>query len=311
MARKRLTFVIVAIIAIALAVLVPACSVREGNKDPEQVTVTYDANGGTFGVSDTRTEKVNKGELIVKPPEPTRDKYTFEGWSKSRTQTSLWNFATDKAEADLTLYAVWKGEVIIKPNPEIVGTLTFDKSVSYCIIFDQPDKTGGVIDYATGIYIMRGALNDIIMDDKESSGGVLKQSPMEAVYTIPKEKAPNNAISDFEYLVRITMPAGASRYVQFATSGLSGIITDSKLEENGSVCTFVLKEGTGDGCGVKAVRSEKGDDYVYALSYNLWHLFRYTNAIDGITNVAAYEDFRSVVAGTYKFEFTINSKTQN
>ena len=71
-------------------------------------TVSYDANGGSGAPSSQR--KIYGVTLTLSSTVPTREGYTFLGWSTSRTATS----ATYKAgenytvNANLTLYAVWK-----------------------------------------------------------------------------------------------------------------------------------------------------------------------------------------------------------
>ncbi len=85
-----------------------------GKPDPQpttKVTVTFDANGGSFGGTSMQTLQVDKNSLIAAPDSPTRQNYKFGGWSKTKILgTNLWDFATDTVTEDTTLYAVWKGE---------------------------------------------------------------------------------------------------------------------------------------------------------------------------------------------------------
>lgn len=68
-------------------------------------TVTYDAQGG----SDVAAQQVAYGSQAVRPGEPTRDGYVFEGWS---TQTDdpdgshIYDFNAP-VTGDITLYALW------------------------------------------------------------------------------------------------------------------------------------------------------------------------------------------------------------
>ena len=79
-------------------------------------TVTFDSQGG----SEISSLTVNKGEKLVKPTDPTKEDCSFLGWYKDAAYTSLWEFATDVVNGDITLYARWS-------NPsEAVYTVTFD-----------------------------------------------------------------------------------------------------------------------------------------------------------------------------------------
>lgn len=63
--------------------------------------VTFNANGG----SSIASQSIIHGEKVSKPTNPTRSNYTFEGWYKESTLSTLWNFDTDTVESNLTLYA--------------------------------------------------------------------------------------------------------------------------------------------------------------------------------------------------------------
>ena len=87
---------------------------EDNRQEPEEpkVTVTYHANGGAFadGNGETTKQTVEKGSTLTAPTAPTRKNYTFAGWAKQKSGSTLWQFASDKATEDLTLYAVWKQE---------------------------------------------------------------------------------------------------------------------------------------------------------------------------------------------------------
>ncbi|MBO4284224.1 MAG: InlB B-repeat-containing protein [Clostridia bacterium] len=71
--------------------------------------ITYDANGGAFADGKTTltvTERENAA--LTAPDSPVRDNYTFAGWAKQKKGTDLWDFASDKATGNTTLYATWK-----------------------------------------------------------------------------------------------------------------------------------------------------------------------------------------------------------
>ena len=71
-------------------------------------TITYDANGGKNAPG---SQTKNKGEdLTLSSTEPTRDGYTFLGWStdKNATSAAYGKGSSYKTDSDVTLYAVWK-----------------------------------------------------------------------------------------------------------------------------------------------------------------------------------------------------------
>ncbi len=70
------------------------------------VTVTFDLNGATGTAPEALT--VDGGSIISKPAtDPTRDHYTFGGWCRDKEGKTPWNFETDKATSNITLYAKW------------------------------------------------------------------------------------------------------------------------------------------------------------------------------------------------------------
>ena len=74
----------------------------------ETVEVTFSANGGSFADgSNSYKVTVDKGELLANESFPAREGYTFNGWSAAAFGSELWDFSVQKAESDMTLYAVW------------------------------------------------------------------------------------------------------------------------------------------------------------------------------------------------------------
>ena len=63
-------------------------------------------------------QRVFTGNLVIKPANPVRSGYSFEGWyTDNNTFANAWNFATDKVTQDTTLYAKWNPEVgIVEAN---------------------------------------------------------------------------------------------------------------------------------------------------------------------------------------------------
>lgn len=66
--------------------------------------VTFDKNDGTVGVY--QVQRVNAGEMVSEPIEPTRELYRFTGWYMESAAITKYDFNTP-VTSDLTLYAGW------------------------------------------------------------------------------------------------------------------------------------------------------------------------------------------------------------
>ena len=72
----------------------------------KRVTITFNANGGSGGSSQTRTWGV---EQTTQPANPTRSGYDFQGWATTSGATSPnVTFPRATPENNITYYAVWK-----------------------------------------------------------------------------------------------------------------------------------------------------------------------------------------------------------
>ncbi|MDO4939917.1 MAG: InlB B-repeat-containing protein, partial [Lachnospiraceae bacterium] len=68
--------------------------------------VAFDLNGHGSNAPQT-VETGNDGKVSKPSPDPTDASYDFGGWYKEATCQNEWNFATDTASEDTTLYAKW------------------------------------------------------------------------------------------------------------------------------------------------------------------------------------------------------------
>ena len=78
----------------------------------QKITLTYDANGGT-GAPASETKQVEKGQsatFTVSTQEPTRENYTFKGWSTNKNATTAEFIGGNSItiSQNTTLYAVWE-----------------------------------------------------------------------------------------------------------------------------------------------------------------------------------------------------------
>lgn len=80
-----------------------------GGSEEEQVTVTFDANGGAWGQETAKTSQVNKGSAVpTAPAAPVREGYTFKGWQNYDANMTV--------DSDITFKAVWE-ENPVTPEP--------------------------------------------------------------------------------------------------------------------------------------------------------------------------------------------------
>ena len=70
------------------------------DNNKEYVTITFDSQGGTS----IENQRVEKGNAIEKPEEPTKDGFIFEGWY---IDDEKWNFYVNVAIQNMTLTAKW------------------------------------------------------------------------------------------------------------------------------------------------------------------------------------------------------------
>lgn len=66
-------------------------------------TVRFDSRGG----SPVRAIKIWKGRTVNRPADPHKRGMTFGGWYLDRGCTRAWDFAKDRVEKSVTLYARW------------------------------------------------------------------------------------------------------------------------------------------------------------------------------------------------------------
>ena len=114
--------------------------------------VTFDTEGGP----EIAAQRLKHGELAKEPEIPLKPGYTFCGWitSEDESLAKEWNFATDKVENDMTLYAVWMpAEVMVKFDLDGGNldeeTYIPDKAVTYGEAYGElpvPEKEGFLFD---------------------------------------------------------------------------------------------------------------------------------------------------------------------
>lgn len=76
---------------------------KELVEEETKYTITFYTNDGT---TEKSTKVVNKGDKVVKPEDPTREGYTFDGWYDKKENGKEYDF-TKEVISDISLYAYW------------------------------------------------------------------------------------------------------------------------------------------------------------------------------------------------------------
>ena len=95
---------------------------KEAAPQTQDITLTYNANGGS-GAPGPETKKVEIGKsatFTVSATEPTRENYTFKGWSTNKNATTAEYKGGDSItiNENTTLYAVWEANTQPETPPE-------------------------------------------------------------------------------------------------------------------------------------------------------------------------------------------------
>ena len=98
--------------------------------------MTFDANGGSGGSSQTRTWGV---ENVTQPSNPTRTSYTFLGWATtSGATTPNVTFPFLAPSAHTTYYAVWEQALTQAVAPSIYDVYESGKTVYWSFTNNHP-----------------------------------------------------------------------------------------------------------------------------------------------------------------------------
>lgn len=93
------------------------------------VILTFDANGGSGGSTQTRIWGV---EYVTQPANPTRSGYSFLGWAtESGASTPNVSFPFLAPENDTTYYAVWEASIQQTATPTIIDETGIRPTIRY------------------------------------------------------------------------------------------------------------------------------------------------------------------------------------
>lgn len=97
----------------------------------KRVTITFSANGGYGGSSQTRTWGV---ENVTQPTNPTRSSYTFKGWATTiSASTPNVSFPFLAPQNNTTYYAVWEASTPQTSTPMLIDETGIRTTVRYSV----------------------------------------------------------------------------------------------------------------------------------------------------------------------------------
>lgn len=100
--------------------------------------VRFESNGGS--VVDACT--VKRGDLLVKPADPIKAGFMFDGWYKDVDGKEPWDFAHDQVEVNTHLYAKWKKNEGDKRYEDVLPGDWFFADVDYVSAHGLMDGVG-------------------------------------------------------------------------------------------------------------------------------------------------------------------------
>lgn len=120
--KRRFAVVFCVLLAIILCFACTACGDPDPDPSPDGsgggVTVTFDANGGTFAENKTSiTKKVDGNGNVTDAETPSREDYSFIGWFTAAVDGTAVNPKSDKITESVTLYAHWSQQYTVTFDP--------------------------------------------------------------------------------------------------------------------------------------------------------------------------------------------------
>ena len=110
--------ILAALLALCLTVSILFCGCQSGGP----YTVSFDGNCDGWNCE---AVTVDGGKKLEQPENPVRDGYVFLGWYQDTAMTAEWNFAKDKVQSNMTLYALWDAD-----TGDTIGNSENDKDFS-------------------------------------------------------------------------------------------------------------------------------------------------------------------------------------
>ena len=128
---KRFYFALVLLLCLFMC----GCNLPKTNSQvdsKEYVTVTFDTDGG----SSVESQRVEKGNKVAKPNDPTKESYAFGGWYIDEDN---WRFNIDLVNNDITLKAKWICDIKYSINDEKITITGINTNKAEIVILKSYD----------------------------------------------------------------------------------------------------------------------------------------------------------------------------
>lgn len=200
--------------------------------EPDQVTVTFNSNGG----SSVASMDVNNGDKLIRPTNPILSGYDFVGWYKDSGLTTAWDFTTDTVTGNVTLYAKWNaqgGGSGGDSGTPVTGDKTTTVTLPDGTVVKTVTKTDGTVittaQRKDGVVVVTTATSA----GKTSAEVTLPKDMTSAVVTVPAGKMGPGTVA---YLVN---PDGSKTLVTKSYAGENGVV----VPVTGSVRLEIVDNG--------------------------------------------------------------------
>lgn len=210
-------------------------------------TVTFNSNGG----SSVEPMNVNAGAKLTEPTNPTKGNDLFVGWYKESTLETVWVFATDTVNSNITLYAKWA-------EPTVMYTVTFentDGSTMHTEIVESGLKASAPTEIPTklGYEFVTWQLNDVAFDFNSVINANITLKPAFEIipYEIAYWKPVGSVLStdgDDHYTIETqpvlkTLTQEGMRFVGWFTKPEDGVlVTEIPLGSTGYIALYGVLE---------------------------------------------------------------------
>ncbi|MFJ7733345.1 InlB B-repeat-containing protein [Lysinibacillus sp. NPDC097231] len=91
------------------------------------VEVFFESNDG----SAVATKQIRYNDKVTEPSNPTKANYIFEGWYKDSNLTEKWDFAQERVQTNITLYAKWAKNEHMLSFESNGGTAVSSQTIAY------------------------------------------------------------------------------------------------------------------------------------------------------------------------------------
>ena len=264
MKKFKLSVFIMALLLSFCFVLAACGSDKGGEHNAVYFTVTFDSRGG----SAVESQRVLKGNPIRAPESPTKGDLIFNGWYISPDENAeLWNFATDRVNDNITLYAVWKVDlsaptdtVTYEINADKTGYIVTGAGQDAKIVIPESHENLPVVEICESAFAYSKHTSDILSVTIPDTVTVIGRN---AFYSRTTDLASvnigsgsrlatigNNAFSGCRALSSIYLPAGVNS------------IGDSAFNNCGALNSITVAEGN-------SVYSSEGNNLIEIASHTL------------------------------------------